>query len=266
MQADEESDLIMPISINGVAISEEAIEREMPLHQGEPSPREAACRALAIRELLLQRARDVGLHAPEAPATNEGAEDVLIDMLLAREVAIPDPTEEECRRYYETNVTRFRNGDLVEASHILFAVTPSAPLNEIRATAEATLKSVVSDPARFAQFAGSHSNCPSGAQGGNLGQLKRGETVPEFEAALFNGSASGVLPRLVATRYGFHIVHVARRIDGRQLPFEMVSKRIADYLREKVRHSAYRQYVQILAGGADVSGVDLNAASSPLVI
>lgn len=252
-----------PVTINGVPISEEAIEREMPMHESEPSPHEAACRALAIRELLLQRAREIGLQGSGAEA---GSEDDLIDMLLAREVTVPEPTEEECRRYYETNAARFRNGDLVEASHILFAVTPSAPLNEIRATAEATLKAVVSDPARFAEFAGSHSNCPSGAQGGNLGQLRRGETVPEFEAALFESAANGVLPRLVSTRYGFHIVHVARRIDGRQLPFEMVRERIAEYLTERVRHSAYRQYVQILAGKADVSGIDLNAATSPLVI
>jgi peptidyl-prolyl cis-trans isomerase C len=255
----------VPLCVNGVTISEAAIEREMAMHEGDPAPREAARRALAIRELLLQRAREIGLAALGAPGDGSVTEDELIDLLLTREVAVPQPTEEECRRYYEANAARFRTGDLIEASHILFAVTPGAPLNEIRATAEATLKAVISDPARFAELAASHSNCPSGAQGGNLGQLRRGETVPEFESALFDGAATGVLPRLISTRYGFHVVHVARRIEGRLLPFEMVQQRIAEYLEDKVRHTAYRQYVQILAGGAQVSGVDLNAAASPLV-
>jgi len=251
----------MAIVINGTTIPDDAIAREAAAHADAPSPHEAACYALAIKEILLQRAREVGLD------TNGGgaAEDAALDALLEREVVTPVPTEEESRRYYDTHAGRFRSGDLVEASHILFAVTPNAPVNEIRATAEATLRTVIAEPQRFAEFAGSHSNCPSGAQGGNLGQLRRGETVPEFEAALFEGAAPGVLPRLVNTRYGFHIVHVARRIEGRQLPFEMIKDRIAEFLGDTVRHNALRQYLQILAGKAEVSGIDLNGAGSPLV-
>ncbi len=189
----------------------------------------------------------------------------MLDVLLEREVITPVPTDDECRRYYETHAGQFRSGDLVEASHILFAVTPNAPVNEIRATAEATLKTIVAEPQRFAELAGSHSNCPSGAQGGNLGQLKRGDTVPEFEAALFEGAAQGVVPRLVNTRYGFHVVHVAHRVDGKQLPFEMAKDQIAEYLSDQVQRNAMRQYVQILAGKAKISGIDLGAADSPLV-
>lgn len=255
----------MQVSVNGVVITDEAIESEMQFHEQEPSPRDAACRALAVRELLRQRAREIGLQASDDPGETQGSEDDLIDALLAREVVVPEPTEEECRRYYDSNPLRFRSGDLVEASHILFAVTPSSPVNEIRATAEATLKAVIADPARFAELAGSHSNCPSGAQGGNLGQLRRGETVSEFDAALFESGVTGVLPRLVNTRYGFHVVQVVRRIEGRQLPFDMVRERIAEFLAEKVRQSAYRQYLQILAGKAELSGVDLDAATTPLV-
>ncbi|MCW5568417.1 MAG: peptidylprolyl isomerase [Dokdonella sp.] len=250
----------MTITINGVAISEQAIADEEPYHADAPSPREAARYALAIRELLLQRAAEIGFDAAGTQDT-----DGLLDALLEREVATPEPTEDECHRYYDRHVTRFRSGDLVEASHILFAVTPGAPLDAIRRTAEATLKTLIAEPQRFAELAASHSNCPSGRQGGNLGQLGRGATVPEFETALFEDTATGVLPRLVSTRYGFHIVRVARRVEGRRLPFDVVKDGIAGFLRDRVRHSALRQYLRILAGKAKLDGIDLDVAVSPLV-
>lgn len=251
----------MTITINGVVITEQSVADEEKHHADAQSPHEAARYTLAVRELLLQRARETGLHAEGDGASGDEA----LDALLEREVVTPVPTEDECRRYYETHAGQFRSGDLVEASHILFAVTPNGPVNEIRATAEATLRAVVVEPQRFAEFAGSHSNCPSGAQGGNLGQLRRGETVPEFEAVLFEGDATGVVPRLINTRYGFHILHVAHRIAGKQLPYDMVKDRIVEYLLEQVQRNAFRQYVQILAGKAKISGIDLGAAVSPLV-
>jgi peptidyl-prolyl cis-trans isomerase C len=72
-------------------------------------------------------------------------------------------------------------------------------------------------------------------------------------------------PEPVQTRYGLHVVAVDRRIEGRDLPFELVQDRIAEWMGEKVRRAAIRQYVSILAGRADIQGIDLEAASSPLV-
>jgi peptidyl-prolyl cis-trans isomerase C len=250
----------MGIALNGVEITEAAILEEMAHHSGAPSPRDAAARALAIRELLLQRARPLGLE-PDG----EGADDAAIDALIAREVRTPEPTDSECLRYYESHRQQFRSGDLVEASHILFAVTPNAPLGAIRAQAEAALKQLIAEPERFAELAAKLSNCPSAAQGGNLGQLGRGDTVPEFEAALFEGKAAGVLPRLVNTRHGFHVVLVSRRIEGTQVPFEPVARRIAEYLSESVRRKALQQYIRLLAAEAEISGVDFDAADSPLL-
>jgi len=109
------------------------------------------------------------------------------------------------------------------------------------------------------------SNCPSGQDGGNLGQLSRGACVPEFEQAVFGSAATGLLKRLVNTRFGFHIVIIDRRVAGRQVPFEAVRAKIADHLSERVRSKALQQYVAVLAGAADVSGVELGAAASPLV-
>ena len=144
-------------------------------------------------------------------------------------------------------------------------MTPTAPVGAIREQAEVTLKRALAEPAQFGELASRFSNCPSGAEGGNLGQLQHGQTVPEFEAAVFGGQEIGVLPRLVKTRFGFHIVRIARRIEGRQLPFETVKGRIAGFLAGQVKRKAVRQYLSVLAAKARISGIDLARADSPLV-
>jgi peptidyl-prolyl cis-trans isomerase C len=89
--------------------------------------------------------------------------------------------------------------------------------------------------------------------------------VPEFEQAVFGGEATGVLAQLVRTRYGFHVVAVDRREPGRPVPFEQVRGRIAAWLEARVRERALAQYVQVLAGDAEIAGCDLAAGTSPLV-
>ncbi|MDA5592055.1 peptidylprolyl isomerase [Burkholderia pseudomallei] len=109
------------------------------------------------------------------------------------------------------------------------------------------------------------SNCPSAQVGGSLGQLLRGDSVPEFDAAVFDTTDSGVLPRLVNTRFGFHIVRIERRVPGDPVPFDAVAAEIAAFLAERVRHKAIQQYVTILASGARIEGVALGDANGPLV-
>lgn len=235
------------IRVNGIAVD--------PAQA--PSPELAA-----LRELLRQRAVELGLLAPEDEAERIGAG---IEALLDREVTVPSPTEEECRRFYDAHPALFRSGDLVFVRHILFQVTPGSSLDMIRGQAEQTLAQVIAAPDEFEACALTLSNCPSGRQGGNIGQIGRGDTMPEFEQALFADQWIGILPRLVKTRHGFHIVSVDRRIDGRVLPFDAVRARIAERLAARVEEVALAQYVRVLAGRAEIEGVELDAAETPLV-
>ncbi|MBX6321342.1 MAG: peptidylprolyl isomerase [Rhodospirillaceae bacterium] len=217
----------------------------------------------AVRELLRQRAVALGLL--DGDVRDEAAVEAAVERLLAREVRVPAPDETACRRYYEANRARFRSGDLVHLRHILFQVTPGAPVAAIRARAEETLAAVLAEPERFEALARELSNCPSGQHGGNLGQIGRGDTVPEFERAVFEPGPTGILRRLVKSRHGFHIVAVDRRIPGRTLPYEAVRERIAERLAAEVEARALRQYVAVLAGQAEIEGADLQAAPTPLV-
>lgn len=220
-----------------------------------------ADRAAAVRELLRQRAVGAGLVAEGA---GEHCVNEAIETLLEREVRTPEPGEDECRRWYDAHPEAFRCGDLVFVRHILFAVAPGVPVEPLRRKAEETLHTLRKEPERFAEFAADLSNCPSGAQGGALGQLSRGESVSEFEREVF-AAAEGILPRLVNTRYGFHVVAIDGRVEGRLLPFEAVRESIALHLAGAVAERALRQYVQVLAGQAELEGVDLAGAASPLL-
>jgi peptidyl-prolyl cis-trans isomerase C len=190
-----------------------------------------------VRARLLARAAQLGL---------EGSEDERIERLLELELPAAEPSEEECRRYYEANLRRFTAGELVEASHILFAMTSRVPPERLRAKAAEVHALATRSPERFAELAREYSNCPSAAQGGSLGQLARGDSVPEFEKEVLDGERLGVLPDLVASRFGFHVVLVARRIPGRALPYEEAKAQVAAVLRRLGAERAIAQYVTAL--------------------
>ena len=262
----------VPVSVNGVAIKSADIARETQ-HHTSADPDEAwnlAARALAIRELLRQEAERLGVEAQpieDEEGRRETPAEARDRALIEREVVVPQADDAVCRRYFEQNRRRFRTPDLYEVAHILLPAAPgdAAARQAARDAAEVLIGELRERPAGFAAMAARHSACPSSAQGGNLGQIGPGQTVAEFEAVLQTMQPGANHPQPVETRYGLHIVRLERRIDGRELPYEAVRQRIADYLDEAVHRRALRQYVTILAGRAVVTGVDLGGSAGQLV-
>jgi peptidyl-prolyl cis-trans isomerase C len=254
------------VSVNGVTIARDAIVHEMQHHPADKpiAAWHEAARALVVRELLLQRARQLGLTAE--PISEDGRretdEEALMRALIEREVAVPEPDEDVCRRYYENNKARFRSPDIYEASHILFAARPGdkTAYAQARADAQAVLAMLHENPDSFAALAWAYSRCPSGSQGGNLGQITRGQTTPEFEQALTALAPGATSAEPVATRYGFHIIRLARKQEGALLPYELVAERIADYLAGSVRRRAQAQYIARLVSAAEIGGIALDGA------
>ncbi|CCB66465.1 peptidylprolyl isomerase [Hyphomicrobium sp. MC1] len=260
-----------PVTVNGIAIPRKAIAAEV---QNFPARNpgdgwRAVTRALVIRELLLQEARRLEVSV-EPRADEDGrietAEDALIRALIDREVRVPKADEATLRRFYENNYCRFVTPALYEADHILIAARRD-DLETFTAAREkaASLAAVLAtEPERFSVLARDFSDCPSAALGGSLGQIGPGDTTAEFEAALA-GLSLGQISSPVETRYGVHIIRLARRIEGRPLSFDVVRKRIEVYLEEHVRHQAITQYIALLIGRAEVRGIALEGATSPLV-
>lgn len=259
------------LSVNGIVIPRDDVAREA---QNHPAPQpilawQAAARALVVRELLRQESVRLGVAATpgaDPEGRTETADEAAMRALVEREVITPEPDEETCRRFYERNRDRFRSGDLYQAAHILIAARGDdiAAREAARTKAQQILAAATADPDSFQSYAREHSDCETSARdGGDLGQLTSGQTVAEFEAGLARMKTGEIA--LIETRYGFHVVRLDRYQPGRLLPFELVHERIADYLTERARRRALAQYVSMLAGRAEISGVAFAAADSPLV-
>ena len=243
------------------------------LHIGSSEDLESM-RERAWGEVLRQEAVRQGLLADEAgefaPTLSADQQQVIEDMLDAA-VVTPEPTADACARYYESHKPRFTHGQQAQLRHILFAVTPGVPVQKLAERAEAALLELAHKdiPAeRFAQVAAELSNCPSGAQGGELGWVGPQDCAPELAQFLFmqdGGVANGLQPRLVHTRFGLHIVDVQDQKPGQLAPFDQVQGRIAGELRLQSRATALRQYMLLLVGQAQLQGIELEGADTPLV-
>lgn len=264
--------VLSEISVNGISIPEAEVLAEAQNHPADTPGAAliAAARALAVRELLLQEARRLGVDpSPDADANGrkETPEDAAIRLLIEHEVSAPSASEEECHRFYENNAARFRSKPIWEARHILLAASPAdqSARNAARAEAEALIAHLAERPEDFPIQAAEHSACPSREQGGNLGQLTPGSTVAEFERAVETLREGELLMHPVETRFGFHVLFLERKIEGALLPFEQVAGRIAGWLEAASWSKAVAQYIAVLAGRAEIKGIDLSSAQGPLV-
>jgi peptidyl-prolyl cis-trans isomerase C len=251
-------------SINGIT-----------LHAAGQRPDEGALRELAYTELLRQQAVQAGLlprkAVLEAPELNETERTVLESMVDAA-VQVPAPTNKECQRYFDARKSQYVVGQAVHLRHILFAVTPGVNVQALSVHADKALISLLGRDVPvdlFGKLAAELSNCPTSTQGGDLGWVGPQDCAPELATTLFFQTeipvGLGVQPRLIHTRFGFHIIDVLERRDGKALAFDDVRERVAAQLAMQSRAKAMHQYMSLLVGQALVEGIELDAADSPLV-
>ena len=254
------------IRVNGVLIEPEAMALELQYHPAAEQSEAMflAAQALVIRELLQQRCSELSVQVEAG--IGESQEEAAIRSLIELEVPVPEADESVCEHFYASNLPRFVSAPLLAARHILLECAPDDIEARIskREQADALLLQLQADPQRFTELALAHSACPSKEQGGALGQLSKGQTVPEFERQLFR-QPQGLVSQPLESRYGFHVVYVDQRIEGLQLPYEAVAQDIRRELYQRVWQKSVAQYLQTLVGAADIQGIQLAGADSPLL-
>ncbi len=253
-----------PPTINGIALFE----------QGQQPPAEAV-QELAYAELLRQEAVKAGLlprhKGLTAPDLND-AERQIVETMVEGAVVTPLPTADECQRYYDANKAQFVVGQALHLRHILFAVTPGVNVQALATHAEKALLELLHKNApagRFEQLAAELSNCPTSTTGGDLGWVGPEDCAPELANELFHQNhaqrGNGVHTKLMHSRFGFHIMEVLGRREGEQKSYVEVQERIAAQLTLQSRSKALRQYMSLLVGQAELEGIELEGADSPLV-
>jgi len=149
-------------------------------------------------------------------------------------------TPEDVKAYYDQHQDQYRVPEEVKVSHILIKTpSPGADgkvdekgLEEARKKAEDVLKQVKSG-AKFEDLAKKYSEDPgSGKQGGDLGWIGRGRTVPEFEKSAFS-LAKGQLSDLVKSSYGFHIIRAEDKHEAHLKTIDEVKDQIEPLIKQQ---------------------------------
>jgi len=257
LNADQLNEPEVPeIRVNGALIDEASILGEMQFHPADTkqAAMSKATEALIVSELLRQKALEFNYLSSDTEV-NSAEEAAGLETLIENHVTYPKATKEECKRFFEANQNRFMTSPLLEVRHILLAAAPE-DVNErlnLKKVAEKLIEILTNEPSTFAELAQRHSACPSKEQKGNLGQITKGQTVPEFERALF-ASNEGLIGYPLESRYGFHIVFIDRKVEGLSLPYDIVQDKVSNYLNDKVQRKATAHYIQTLIEGADIIG------------
>ncbi|MBV9781266.1 MAG: peptidylprolyl isomerase [Acidobacteriaceae bacterium] len=136
-------------------------------------------------------------------------------------------SDDQLRREYQDNLDSYRQPERVKVRHILIKTQgkPKEDAPKLKAKAEDILKQLQKG-ADFADLAKKNSEDPgSGAKGGELGWIVRGQTVPNFEKTAFS-LKPGQLSGLVDTEYGYHIIQVEDKQEAHQQTFEEVKPQL----------------------------------------
>lgn len=262
--------LFPDLVVNGETVPSAQVAAETQNHDGPKGKPGIAWRkaanALAVRTVLLQEARKRGIKAQAqsvAPGRYETDEEALVRGLLEDAVVADAPSDEDVRREWQRDPSRFRTPPLWEVSHILVSCDPTDEEDTRKAKVRASVLNdfAVSDPGAFASLAKRESDCPSRDNGGSLGQLRPGDSVPEFEVALRDLSGGAVTRKPVLTRHGWHIIKMDAVAEGAVLPFDAVKKKISDAMEKASWARAAKDFVQTLVASAEISGADLRPVS-----
>jgi len=178
----------------------------------------------------------------------------------------PQVTDAEVQAYYNQHKDQYTVKEQVKVRHILIAVPANADSKTdaaAKAKAEDLLKQIKGG-GNFADLAGKNSDDPgSKVQGGELGWLDRGKTVPEFDKSAFS-LAPGQTSDLVKTQFGYHILQVEEKKTAHERPLAEVKPEILPILEQQKAGAAEQTFASGLASDAKKNGLDKAAAAKGL--
>jgi peptidyl-prolyl cis-trans isomerase D len=191
----------------------------------------------------------------------------------AKLLAQTQVTPEELQSYYDQHRDEYRVPEQVNVRHILIKtplpgtdgkVDPKA-VDAARAKAEDVLKQLKAG-GNFSDLAKKYSEDPGSAKnGGSLGWIGKGRTVPEFEKSAFSLSKSGTSD-LVQSSYGFHIIHIDDKQDAHLKTLNDVKSQIEPLLKQQKAGQASQSETEQLLADARSTSLEKAAATKGLQV
>jgi peptidyl-prolyl cis-trans isomerase D len=178
-------------------------------------------------------------------------------------------THDDLQAYYNQHRDQYRVPEQAKVSHILIKAPLPGQDGKVdeKGTAEAQrraqdLLKQLKGGANFEELAKKYSEDPGSAkEGGSLGWVPKGRTVPEFEKAAFS-QPKGKIGDLVKTSYGFHIIRVDDRQDAHLKSLDEVKDQIDPILRQQKAQQTAQKQAEDLAQAAKTKGLDAAAAAA----
>ena len=163
------------------------------------------------------------------------------------------PSQKEISKFYDENKDKFITPENAHVRHILIAFAEGDD-DKVKAEKKAKIENLrqqVVGGADFAEIARKNSDCPSKENGGDLGLIKRGQTVQLFEDAVFAQEINAVGP-VVTTEYGYHIIQVLERNLEKTVALEEVKSKISSYLEDQKQTEAFNALFKKLRESAKI--------------
>lgn len=191
----------------------------------------------------------------------------------ARMLAQTQVTQQDLESYYDQHRDEYRVPEQVNVRHILIKTPLPGPDGKVdqkavdaaQAKAEDVLKQVKAG-GNFADLAKKYSDDPGSAkEGGSLGWIGRGRTVPEFEKAAFSLPKGGTSD-LVKSSYGFHIIHVDDKQDAHMKSLAEVKGQIEPIIKQQKAAQAGQKEAEDLVSQARSQGLEKAAAAKGLQV
>jgi peptidyl-prolyl cis-trans isomerase C len=218
----------------GITVSEQDVNQEVETLKDQVA-QQAQGQDIGREEAFDQALQQAGI--TEEQLRQQIREQLPIQKVQERVAGGAGPSQEEVEQFYEQNkAAQFTTPETRCTRHILFNKDQKEKAEEVKKQLE--------NGGDFAALAKKYSQDPGSAeQGGDLGCIGRGETVPNFEEAVFNAE-QGEIVGPVETEFGYHVIEVTDIQEEVTQPLSEVEAQIRDQLTTEAQSEEFTAWLQ----------------------
>ncbi|HEX8171346.1 MAG TPA: peptidylprolyl isomerase [Thermoanaerobaculia bacterium] len=199
-----------------------------------------------------------GLTRPEMEARLR--ETLITNKVFARELrSREESTDAELRERYNREKERYRLPERAHLREIVVLKPESGSSDAARQRATEVAEAAKKQGADFANIASTMSESGTREKGGDLGEVSKGDLVPELDRAVFNATTGAILGP-IETKSGWHILKVEQRLPSEVPAFESIKDKLRRDASEETFQRDYKAYIESLRKDAFI---EVNEAMIP---